>query len=194
VQVSIQQRSHGPAAHRAGHPDCAELGTVRAPPSPTAPERVRRHWVVSLAWWRRKRAGNYSTTFSRGRCPPSWAPWTRCSTCACTALTHRAWMRASSPGCGLSVVATWVQVPIPQRFYGAAAYRAGYHGRADRAVRVPPSPTAPGRVRRHGLLSGQIQGFWTMGECRRRSVVQGDSSPCSGGHLRGTVFECTRSA
>jgi hypothetical protein len=39
VQVSIHQLSRGHVAHRAGHPDCAEL-PVRAPPSPTAPGSV----------------------------------------------------------------------------------------------------------------------------------------------------------
>jgi hypothetical protein len=35
----------GYAAHRAGHADCAGRA-VRAPPSPTVPGRVHRHWVV----------------------------------------------------------------------------------------------------------------------------------------------------
>jgi hypothetical protein len=48
-------------------------------------------------------------------------------------------------------------------------------------VHRPHPPSLPGCGLRE--LSGQIQGFWTVGECRRRSVVQGDSSPCSGGRL-----------
>ena len=42
-----------------------------------------------------------------------------------------------------------VQESILQQFHGPAAHRAGHHGRADRPVRAPPSPTVPGNVRRH---------------------------------------------
>jgi hypothetical protein len=43
-------------------------------------------------------AGIYTTTISRGRFPQSWAPWTRCNSCACASLTHRACTRVPSPG------------------------------------------------------------------------------------------------
>jgi hypothetical protein len=45
VQEAIRERSHGAAAHRAGHHGHAGRA-VRAPPSPTAPGRVSRHRVV----------------------------------------------------------------------------------------------------------------------------------------------------
>jgi hypothetical protein len=39
-----------------------------------------------------------------------------------------------------------LQVSTHQRFHGAAAHRAGHHGRAEDPVRVPPSPTASRRA------------------------------------------------
>jgi hypothetical protein len=39
-------------------------------------------------------------------------------------------------------------------------------------------------------LRDRFRGRWQNAD----GVVQGDSSPCSGGHFSGTVFECTRSA
>jgi hypothetical protein len=44
-QGSSRPRSHGVFSHRAGHADCADHA-VRAPPSPTAFGRVRRHRAV----------------------------------------------------------------------------------------------------------------------------------------------------
>jgi hypothetical protein len=76
-------------------------------PHPTAPARLRRHQVV---WAERgggvRVAGCYNKTVSRGRCPPSWAPWTRCNTCACAALTPpRLHACAVTRLCGLSAAA-----------------------------------------------------------------------------------------
>jgi hypothetical protein len=44
------------------------------------------------------------------------------------------------------------QISTREQSHGAAADRAGHHGLADQAVRVPPSPTVPGRVRRHRVV------------------------------------------
>jgi hypothetical protein len=46
VQGAMEQLFHGNDANRAGHADCADQ-PVRAPPSPTAPARVRRYRAVS---------------------------------------------------------------------------------------------------------------------------------------------------
>jgi hypothetical protein len=45
-----------------------------------------------------------------------------------------------------------VQGSIRQQFHGHTAHRAGHADCADLAVRALPSPTAPGRVRRHRVV------------------------------------------
>jgi hypothetical protein len=176
VQEAIQQRSHGAAAHRAGHVDRGDL-LVRAPPSPTTPGRVRRHPGCGLsaaaAWGYRNLDRNGLT----GTLPTELGTLTaltelcvrhphppRLDACTVTGLwaerggglgvqvsTHQRFHGSASHRAGHHGRAEQ-PVSAPERSHGAAAHRAGHHGRADQLVRAPPSPTVPGRVRRHRVV------------------------------------------
>jgi hypothetical protein len=65
----------GPLPTELGNLDAMTSLCVRCP-SPTVPGCVRRHRALSECGGG-VGAGNYTQTVSRGRCPPSWVPWTR---------------------------------------------------------------------------------------------------------------------
>jgi hypothetical protein len=70
----------------------------------------------------------------------------------CVCRPHRVWTRA--PVTGLCAERRrGVQVSILQQSHGDASNRAGHADCADPPVRATPSPTVPGRVRRHRVVS-----------------------------------------